>query len=411
MLIDEANTPLVVSGPTRTRADAQTTFCQARDLADRLKEGTHYVLDAKAQTIELTDEGLDRAFARVPERLDRPWKVYVEQALRAKLLMRREIDYVIADEQVRIVDQYTGRIFAERTWRDGLHQAVEAKENVPVTDENRPLARISRQRFFQLYENLCGMSGTVQGHETEFEQFYGLSVVAIPLRKPCIRQMGRARFFATHRDKLSAVVARIVELHQARHPVLVGTRTISASISLSKLLTQQQIPHQVLNGVQDEEEAHIIANAGAAGAVTIATNMAGRGTDIQLDAESRSTGGLHLLSLEFHDSRRIDRQLEGRAARQGDPGFAQFFASAEDDLFQQHAPDLADAIAKASSANGESPRDFSGAVRKLQDKVEREGFAQRRSVYRHQQWLDNVLSTIAEPTVSPSFRNQQGEAA
>ena len=411
VLIDEANTPLVISGPNKTQLSDSTVFLAAKELAASLQVDIDFEWDTRSKKIELTDAGVDKIFKCLPPKLSRPWAVYVEQALRAQHLMRRDIDYVVVDDKIKIVDQYTGRIFEERTWRDGLHQAVEAKEGATITDENRSLARISRQRFYQNYQSLCGMTGTALGHETEFQQFYGLSVVDVPLRKPCLRTQGKPRFFANSAAKLDAVARRIAELHADRSPVLVGTRTIEASHSLSRRLRAMNIAHQVLNGVQDEDEANIVAQAGIAGTVTIATNMAGRGTDIKIDQASLERGGLHVISLEFHDSLRIDRQLEGRAARQGDPGHSEFFAAADDELFSQHAPRLAEAIVSSSDAEGEAQKDFSHVVRQLQEKTERRSFLLRCQVYRQQQWLDKVLTTIAEPSLPNKNNIQKGEAA
>lgn len=411
VLIDEANTPLVISGPSPSRLFDSSVFLAAKQLASTLSEDVHYQRDVKTSKIELTDAGIDLAFAQQPTQLSRPWSIYVEQALRVRHFMRRDVDYVVVDDKIKIVDQYTGRIFDERTWRDGLHQAVEAYEGVTITQENRSLARISRQRFYQQYETLCGMTGTALGHETEFEQFYGLSVVAIPLRRPCLREHATPRFFANKMAKLDAVTRRIDALHRQRIPVLVGTRTIEASQLLSARLAEKNIEHQVLNGVQDEDEANIVALAGTASAVTIATNMAGRGTDIRIDTESRALGGLHVISLEFHDSARIDGQLEGRAARQGDPGSTQFFAAADDELFARHAPHLAAAIARSALDDGEATTDFAKHVRRLQGKMEQQNFEIRRQVYRQQQWLDKVLTTIAEPSLPHSHSRQPGKAA
>jgi len=412
VLIDEANTPLVISGPNGAFQSESSVFLQAKSLAEQLVEEKHFEVDRQKRKIELTEDGLDDAFKHTPSSIFRPWSIYVEQALRARLLMQRDVDYVVVDDKVKIVDQYTGRIFDERTWRDGLHQAVEAKECATVTEENRSLARISRQRFYQQYETLSGMTGTAIGHEAEFEEFYKLSVVAVPLRKPCLRTKIRPRFFVDQSAKLEAAAEQIADLHAANRPVLVGTRTIAASLALSQRLRDLHVPHKVLNGVQDEDEAHIVSRAGLEGAVTIATNMAGRGTDIKLSKATRDLGGLFVISLEFHDSVRIDRQLEGRAARQGDPGAAQFFASADDELFKQHAPKLATAIERAAKSSGESKKNFASQVQRLQNKTEQKSFENRRAVYLQQQWLDKLLTTIAEPTQPGKQEHQKrGEAA
>ena len=411
VLIDEADTPLVISGPHNGGRADPSLFQRARDVAVELREDEHFVWTRRNQSIELTDAGIEKAFEQQPPSIQRPWSMYIEQALCARLVKLRNVDYIVVNDEVKIVDGYTGRILSERTWRDGLHQAVEAKEGVTVTQENRSLAQISRQQFYQRYEQICGMSGTVCGHERELEHFYRKSVVRIPLRKPCIRKRVRPRFFATTRQKIEAVGESIREFHAQGRPVLVGTRTIAASKELSKALSKLQLPHQLLNGVQHEEEAHIIEQAGQAGAITIATNMAGRGTDIKLSKKSREAGGLHVLSLEFHDSRRIDQQLEGRAGRQGDPGSSQFFASAEDDLFQKHATSLAESIIVDANEVGETKRDFGSGVRKVQAIAEQLHYQHRRKVFEQQQWLNRVLTTIAEPTREPSAGERTGAAA
>lgn len=411
VLIDEANTPLVISGAGGMLETNAEAFEEAGRIACALDVGKDFEVDQAKSRIELTDSGLDYIFQKVPTHLARPWNVYVEQALRASLLMQRDVHYVVEEGTIKIVDQYTGRIFDQRTWRDGLHQAVEVKESVAITPENRSLARISRQRFFQLYESVCGLSGTAAGHEQEFATFYGLDVVVIPEHRPCIRRQGKARFFATAAAKLEAAASAVRELHDQGTPVLVGTRTIAASRSLSHQLQQLAVPHELLNGVQDRAEAEVIACAGMPGAVTIATNMAGRGTDIALDDKSRELGGLHVLSLEFHDSRRIDRQLAGRAARQGDPGAVQFFASAEDELLREHGPTLAQSIIQNAATDGETRRSFEVAVRNLQAKLERQSFHDRLKQFQQQRWLDGVLATLAEPTVSTPSRQSIGDAA
>ena len=411
VLIDEADTPLVISGPHHASGTDLRVFTLARDLASELVEDEHFVWNKRKHSIELTDAGTETVYERQPDSIQRPWSMYVEQALCARLMKLRNVDYVVLNGEVKIVDAYTGRILNERTWRDGLHQAVEAKEGVSVTQENRSLAQVSRQQFYQQYDVICGMSGTVCGHEVELEHFYRKSVVRIPLRKPCIRKALQARFFATTQQKMDAAAHSVREFHLTGRPVLVGTRTIAASTQLSDLLSALKVPHQVLNGVQDEAEAQIVQRAGQHGAITIATNMAGRGTDIKLSRESREAGGLHVLSLEFHESRRIDRQLEGRAARQGDPGSSQFFASAEDDLLQTHATNVGESIIVDAREDGETHRDFGPTVRRVQSVAEQLDYAHRKKVFEQQQWLNKVLTTIAEPTREHSAGDRTGAAA
>ena len=411
VLIDEANTPLVISGPSGGAASNTDAFVLGRDLARTLTEDVDYQLDNRKKKIELTDSGLDRVFEQQPIGLQRPWSIYIEQALRAELVLQRDRDYVVTDDSVKIVDAYTGRIFDERTWRDGLHQAVEAKEDATITDENRSLAQVSRQRFYQQYHSLCGMTGTACGHESEFERFYKLPVVRIPQRKQNRRTELRPRFFRDTESKLRFAAASIQTLHQTGRPVLVGTRTIDASLQLSKLLREVGLRHRILNGVQDEAEANVISTAGEFGAITIATNMAGRGTDIKLTTPSHEAGGLHVLALEFHDSQRIDRQLEGRAARQGEPGSFQFLASAEDDLLQTHDPNLAQAIERDAQRDGVAKKDFHASIRRVQAIAEKQNYDLRCGVYQQQKWLDKILTTIAEPTKQNKSGVVKGAAA
>ena len=411
VLIDEANTPLVISGPSGGATSNPDAFVLARDIARELVNDVDYQLDIRKKKIELTDGGLDRIFHQQPVGLQRPWSIYIEQALRAELVLQRDRDYVVTDDTVKIVDAYTGRIFDERTWRDGLHQAVEAKEGATITDENRSLAQVSRQRFYQQYHAICGMTGTACGHESEFERFYKLSVVKIPQRKKNQRTELRPRFFRDTESKLRFAARSIQAIHQTGRPVLVGTRTIDASLQLSKLLEQLGLRHRILNGVQDEAEANVVAKAGEFGAITIATNMAGRGTDIKLTAPSHEAGGLHVLALEFHDSQRIDRQLEGRSARQGEPGSFQFLASAEDDLLQTHDPKLAEAIQRDANRDGAAKKNFRASIQRVQAIAEKQNYDVRCRVYQQQKWLDKILTTIAEPTKQNKSSVVKGAAA
>jgi preprotein translocase subunit SecA len=277
-----------------------------------------------------------------------------------------------------------------------LHQAIEAKEQVEITPENRSVAQVSRQRFYQQYEMLCGMTGTALGNEGEFAQFYRLAVVQVPQRMPSKMREIQAEFYASVEQKDSAIIRSIEELHQTGRPVLVGTRTIQASRRLSSMLTEQGVRHSLLNGVQDEREADIVANAGQVGMVTIATNMAGRGTDIKISPRAKALGGLHVIGYEFHDSIRIDRQLSGRAARQGQPGSFQFFGSAEDELYLRYAPNLATEMSSTVTSRPTNKR-LHRRTRDAQKVADQQGFKQRTLIYREQQWLNKVLTEIAEP--------------
>ncbi len=399
VLIDEANTPLILSGAAPRASDASRTFQAARQVACRLTADRHFTILQNKRRVRLTDEGLANVYSEanmLSEGLNRPWSIYLENALTAEHILTKDIDYVIRDDKVMIVDQYTGRIFTDRTWRDGLHQAVETKESVTVSAENASVARISRQRYFRFYDNICGLTGTAVGLEDEFQSFYGLSVVLIPERLPCQRSEVPTRYFANWEAKITAIVADIHARNERGQPILVGTRTIDESVQIASRLRSIAISHKLLNGVQDESEAELVACAGEPGAVTIATNMAGRGTDIKLSEESLSLGGLHVVATERQESQRVDRQLVGRAARQGDPGSCQFFVSCEDELLAHHGQALATSIANSCDDSGESKTNWSAAVRRVQRSAERMRYDSRCDLFRQDQWLNEVLSTVAD---------------
>ena len=298
------------------------------------------------------------------------------------------------DEEVIIVDQSTGRLFEDRSWRDGLHQAIEARENVPITGEKQGLARITRQRFSRLYPILCGMTGTATGSEQEFSEFYRLPVSKIPLRKPSQRRLLPERVFVSSQAKWSAIAQQIKQIHRTGQPVLAGTRSIAKSELLAERLSDLGISFEILNGKQDADEAEVISRAGEVGAVTISTNIAGRGTDIRLTPDSLERGGLCVLATEHHDSSRIDRQLVGRAARQGEPGSAAFFLAADDDLLTRHGEWLSRAITKSKTNKGEVAVNLSSSVRKVQLQAERSQFLQRRALFLDDGRRDVVMSRI-----------------
>ena len=410
VLIDEANTPLVLSGAVSSDAIDTEVYERAADLAASLVEGEHFTIDRRRRSIQLTEAGQETIFESrdlIPDvGLVRPWTTYVEQALRADKLLVRDADFVVQDDQVMIVDQYTGRIFADRTWRDGLHQAVEFREGVPVTGEKSSLARVSRQRYFGLYEKLCGMTGTATGHEAELHQFYRLPVVVVPERLPNQRAMLATRYFADLESKWQAITEDICTRHRVGQPILVGTRTIRESESISQILKSHKVPHKVLNGTQTEDEAEIVAAAGSVGSIVIATNMAGRGTDIEVSDEVCKLGGLHVIATERQESQRVDRQLVGRSARQGCPGSCQCFVSAEDELILQFGPEVATRIQAACGEDGECGEEMQRAMDSLQKRAEQQTYEARCSLYRQDRWLNEVLSTVAEvdrPSESPAL--------
>ena len=382
VLIDDAGSPLVLSIAADKGAPDECVHLAARDFSSGLEQGKHFRIDPASGFLALTDAGMIRCYeddVEIPASfLLRPWTQYVEQALRARNLFRRDIHYVIADNEVRIVDESTGRIFEDRTWQDGLHQAIEAREGLPVTAEKEAAAQISRQRFFRLYPHLCGMTGTATGCEPEFAAVYGMTVANIPLRVASGRQIQPARFFATAGQKRNAIRNSVADLVAQGRPVLVGTRSIGDSEHLSRLLDESGIEHQLLNGLQSADEAAIVAAAGKSRVVTIATNLAGRGTDIRLEPDVRECGGLHVIVAECQLSGRMDRQLIGRCARQGDPGSAQTFVSAEDSLLQRYGRWLSSAIVREADAHGEAHADLTSHLVGLQAAAERRGFLARR---------------------------------
>lgn len=336
ILIDEARTPLIISAPAAENPDNYIKFAK---LAHSLKP-EHYILDEKRRSVALTDEGVDVVEKMLgiknlysPEHVRNVY--HMDQALRAEVLFKRDKDYVVnTDNEVIIVDEFTGRLMHGRRYNEGLHQAIEAKETVPVLQESMTLATISFQNYFRLYTKLGGMTGTAFTEAEEFQQIYGLDVVQIPTNKPTVRDDKTDKIFKTEAGKIKALVADVKAFHKAGRPVLIGSASIAKNELISAALKKAGIEHELLNAKNNEREAAIIAQAGQKGAVTLATNIAGRGTDIMLTDETRKLGGLAVLGSERHDARRIDNQLRGRGGRQGDPGTSQFYVSTEDDLMR-----------------------------------------------------------------------------
>ncbi len=348
ILVDEARTPLIISGPTEESSDVYYT---ANRVAKRMTRGQDFEVKEKEHAIIFTEEGIERAEKLVGvdsfySGKNMQWPHLIEQALRAHHIYHRDVEYVVREGEVVIVDEFTGRLMEGRTWSDGLHQAVEAKENLTVRRENQTLATITLQNFFKLYKKLAGMTGTAMTEAAEFDRIYSLDVVAIPTNKPMARVDRPDVVYRTAREKYRAIVEEIVEVHESGRPILVGTVSIEKSELLSGMLTRRGIKHDVLNAKQHQREAEIVALAGQPGRVTISTNMAGRGTDIVLGPGIAGKGGLHVLGTERHDARRIDNQLRGRCARQGDPGSSTFFLSLEDDLMRKFASERVSMLLK-----------------------------------------------------------------
>ena len=395
VLVDEARTPLIISGPGDSSYEA-ALYRQALDLSEELEPDRDYTVDFPKRTVDLTTAGCAR-LEELGERVGGLWtgrvrrEELVRQSLTARLLFHRDRHYVLKEGKVQIVDEYTGRTMPGRSWEGGLHQLIETKEECEVTTQTEVLGRISYQRFFRRYLTLAGMTGTAEEASRELWSVYRLPVVTIPTHKPMIRRTLPARVYATSAEKWTAVVARLAELHASGRPVLVGTRTVADSRRLSELMHEAGVPCRVLNALQDEHEADIVSRAGRLGQVTVATNMAGRGTDIKLDAEVTALGGLHVIATELHDAGRIDRQLFGRCARQGDPGSCETFVSLEDDLLHGH-PHLARAARALRPKPGGARWIVTRVFRAAQRRAERRHYLMRRDLLKLDDSVENALA-------------------
>ena len=388
ILIDEARTPLIISG----QAEKSTVLYQRADMFVKgLKEEEDYTIDLTSKTISLTDEGINKAEQtfRLPNLYDVDNSAlvhHIDQALRANYIMLRDIDYVVDEGKVKIVDGFTGRIMEGRRYSDGLHQAIEAKEGVEVENESKTMATITYQNYFRMYRKLSGMTGTAKTEEEEFREIYNMNVIAIPTNRPIQRIDGHDLIYPSLRSKFRAVVKDIKERHEAGQPILVGTVAVETSELLSNLLRAEGIPHEVLNAKNHFKEAEIIMSAGQRGAVTIATNMAGRGTDIKLGKGVKELGGLCVIGTERHESRRIDNQLRGRSGRQGDPGATQFYLSLEDDLMKRFGGEKMQAIWERLNLTDEEDDNFiqskmlTRQVESSQKRVEGNNYDTRKSV-------------------------------
>ena len=437
ILIDEARTPLIISGPVEEQTDI---YKKVNNVVKFLKKETDFEIDEKARTITITDEGIKKLEKLLHiDNLYDPRNVellhLINQALKAHHLFKRDVDYVVKDGQVIIVDEFTGRLMPGRRYSDGLHQALEAKEGVKIEKENQTLASITFQNYFRMYYKLAGMTGTADTEAVEFKKIYDLDVVVIPTNKPMIRKDYNDVIYKTEKEKFNAVIDEIVECHKRGQPVLVGTISIEKSEKLSKMLKKKKIPHNVLNAKHHEDEAYIIAQAGRKGAVTIATNMAGRGVDIVLggnpemmlkyemvklgknftpeEAEKRleelkeqckkereevlKAGGLHIIGTERHESRRIDNQLRGRSGRQGDPGSSRFYVSLEDDLMRIFGGErISNIMDKLGIDEGEpiQNRLITKSIENAQKKVEAHNFEIRKQLLEYDDVMNKQRETI-----------------
>ena len=421
VLIDEARTPLIISG----QSGKSTKLYEACDIlarqlergeeskefskmdaimGEQIEESGDFIVNEKDKVVNLTEEGVRKVekFFHIDnladaENLEIQHNIIL--ALRANYLMFRDQDYVVKDDEVLIVDEFTGRIMPGRRYSDGLHQAIEAKEHVKVKRESRTLATITFQNFFNKYKKKAGMTGTALTEEKEFRDIYGMDVIAIPTNKPVIRVDHEDAVYKTRKEKLHAVVEAVAQAHEKQQPVLVGTITIEASEELSGLLKRRGIPHKVLNAKFHELEAEIVADAGIHGAVTIATNMAGRGTDIKLDEEARAAGGLKIIGTERHESRRIDNQLRGRSGRQGDPGESRFYISLEDDLMRLFGSERLISVFNALGVPENEQIEhkmLSSTIEKAQKKIEGNNFGVRKNLLEYDQVMNEQREIIYE---------------
>ena len=398
ILIDEAVTPLIISKAVPN--DAFVEACRyARDIADSMRSPADYRVNRKYKDIELSPASKEMIAQKVSRHTGRfrgtgGFLELVQQALNAREFFRKDEQYVVQDDKVVIVDEFTGRQMPQRTWRAGIHQFVEANEGLAMTSPTETLARLSFQRFFRFFDQLSGMSGTAKESAQELWDIYELPVLEIPENRPCIREIYRPRAFHDQESKWRAIVAEIQRMHAKGRPVLAGTRSVKSSENLAGLLSGVRLSYQLLNAVRHAEEATIVAMAGQHGSITIATNMAGRGTDIRLGKGVPESGGLHVIATECHESKRIDRQLFGRSGRQGDPGSAQLFISMEDELIKRYVPiSIRKAVKRQLVMKLPGSRRAALAVARMaQETAQRVAYKQRRSVLHMDTWLEDSLS-------------------
>jgi preprotein translocase subunit SecA len=440
ILVDEARTPLIISGQGEPSSHK---YRQINEVIPRLRKDEHYVVDEKAHSVTLTDDGVDSAqklmgIGNLYDPINLESLHILNQCLRAHALYKRDVSYLVTDDgKVLIIDEFTGRVLPGRRWSDGQHQAVEAKENVRIQEETRTMATITFQNLFRIYKKLSGMTGTAETEATEFHETYKLGVVVIPTNKPMVREDNQDVVYKTEREKFTAVVAELLECHEKGQPVLVGTTSVEKSNAIANLLKKRKIPHAVLNAKHHEREAFVIAQAGRKGAITVSTNMAGRGTDILLggnaemiaklefresgqDAdkepeafaevvekhaaackaegdEVRKFGGLHILGTERHESRRIDNQLRGRAGRQGDPGSSRFYLSLEDDLMRIFAGDRVKSLMERMGMPDNEPIVHPWVTKSIQDaqrKVEERNFDIRKHLLEYDDVMNEQRKTV-----------------
>ena len=397
ILIDEARTPLIISGG---RFNSNNLYIDTDRVAKRLKEDEDYTIDLKTKNVSLTAEGSKKVEKILNIKnlydLDNTALVHhLNQALKANYGFKKDIDYVVENDAVVIVDQFTGRLMHGRQYSEGLHQAIEAKEGVTINTETKTMATITFQNLFRMYNKLAGMTGTAKTEEEEFRNIYNMYVIRIPTNKPVIREDLPDLVYSTKAGKYKAIINCVKEIHEKGQPILIGTISVEANEELSKLLKKNNLPHEVLNAKNHEREAEIIAHAGEKGAITLATNMAGRGTDIKLGEGVRELGGLYVIGTERHESRRIDNQLRGRAGRQGDPGTSQFFVSFDDDLMRRFGTDRIKSMLVSLGLDDTQAirsKSLTKSIESAQKKVEGNNYDHRKSLLDY----DNVLNEQRE---------------
>ena len=393
VLIDEARTPLIISGG---KMNAANLYQDSDKAVKKLKNEEDYKIDEKIKSVMLTEAGSHKleSYFKLNNLYDADNTAlvhHINQALKANYGMKNDVDYVVEDGQIIIVDQFTGRLMHGRQFSEGLHQAIEAKENVKINEETKTMATITFQNLFRMYNKLAGMTGTAKTEEEEFRDIYNMYVIEIPTNKPCTRQDMDDLMFATEKGKYNAIVSFIKEIHETGQPILVGTISVESNEHLSSLLTKAKLKHEVLNAKNHAREAEIIEKAGEKYSITIATNMAGRGTDIKLGVGVKDLGGLCVIGTERHESRRIDNQLRGRAGRQGDPGYSQFFISFEDDLMRRFGTDRVKTMIQSIGYDETQPlrsKMFSKSIESAQKKVEGNNYDARKNLLDY----DNIVS-------------------
>ncbi len=397
ILIDEARTPLIISGG---QLNSRKLYIDADRAVKKLKEEVDYTIDLKTKSVSLTDEGnkkMERAFnlTNLYDLNNTQLVHFINQSLKANYGFKKDVDYVVDNDEVIIVDQFTGRLMHGRQFSDGLHQAIEAKEGVTINEETRTVATITFQNLFRMYKKLSGMTGTAKTEEEEFRNIYNMYVIQIPTNKPVIREDYADLVYATSKGKYEAIIKYIEEVHKTGEPILIGTISVEANEYLSSLLKKAGLKHEILNAKNHEREAEIIAKAGEKNAITLATNMAGRGTDIKLGEGVKELGGLCVIGTERHESRRIDNQLRGRAGRQGDPGKSQFFVSFEDDLMKRFGTDRIKNMLQSMGIDGSQAirsKTLTRSIETAQKKVEGNNYDTRKTLLDY----DNVLNEQRE---------------